>query len=151
MSQSDSDPTRNSLFQKSWRRNLKKYAKGILGGAQHSSAVLGGGLGSHFALETGSSFVVKLSHFRTFQELVAHLGGFFFGCAERKPNVFLGGVGISARQEPRLFLRPPQAVFLGIMKEQPTSEELFLFEGFNGRLGQSSSSRLVAPGRSFKF
>jgi len=40
----------------------KKYAKGILGGAQHSSAVLGGGLGSHFALETGSSFVVKLSH-----------------------------------------------------------------------------------------
>ena len=84
-------------------------------------------------------------------ELVAHSGGFFFGCAERKPYVFLGGIGIGARQEPRLFFRPPQAVFLGIMKEQPTSEELFLFEGFNGRLGQSSSSRLVAPGRSFKF
>ena len=94
---------------------------------------------------------LRPSHFRTFQELVAHLGGFFFGCAERKLNVFLGGVGVSARQGPRLFLRPPQAVFLCIMKEQPTSEELFLFEGFNGRLGQSSSSRLVAPGRSFKF
>ena len=37
------------------------------------------------------------------------------------------------------------------MVVQPTSEILFLFEGFNGRLGQSSSSRLVAPGRSFKL
>ena len=35
---------------------------------------------------------------------------------------------------------------------QPTSERLFLFVvGFNGRLGQSSLSRLVAPGRSFKL
>jgi hypothetical protein len=69
------------------------------------------GLGSHFALETGSSFVVKLSQVRTFLELVAHSGGFFFGCAERKPDVFLGRIGIGARQEPRLFFRPPQAVF----------------------------------------
>ena len=84
-------------------------------------------------------------------EIVARKGGFFFGFAEQKPDVFLGGIGIGARREPRLFFRPPRAVFLDIMKEQPTSEELFLFEGFNGRLGQSSSSRLVAPGRSFKF
>ncbi len=41
--------------------------------------------------------------------------------------------------------------FYDTIKEQPTSEELFLFEGLNGRLGQSSSSRLVAPGRSFKL
>jgi len=59
--------------------------------------------------------------------LVAHLGGFFFGCAERKPNVFLGGIGIGARREPRLFFRPPQAVFLDIMKEQPTTDNLFSF------------------------
>jgi len=84
----------------------KKYAKGILGGAQHSSAVLGGGLGSHLALETGSSFVVKLSQIRTFLELVAHSGGFFFGCAMQNPYVFLGGIGIGARQKPRLFFRP---------------------------------------------
>jgi hypothetical protein len=56
--------------------------------------------------------VVKLSHFRTFQELTAHSGGFFFGCAERKPDVFLGGMSLGARQEPRLFFGPPQAVYL---------------------------------------
>jgi len=73
----------------------------------------------------GSNFVVKLSQNWTFFRIAAQMRRFFFGFAEQNPDVFLGGIGIEARREPRLFFRPPQAVFLDIMKEQPTSEELF--------------------------
>jgi hypothetical protein len=83
--------------------------------------------------------------------LVAREGGFFSGRAQRRPDVFRGEMGNWARREPRFFVTAASGGVYGKIKEQPTSEELFLFEGFNGRLGQSSSSRLVAPGRSFKL
>jgi hypothetical protein len=64
VSQSDSDPTRNTLFlfQKFSAGEIQKnMQRGFLGGAQHGLPCQAAGLGSHFALETGSSFVVKLS------------------------------------------------------------------------------------------
>jgi len=55
----------------------------------------------------GSSSVVKLRHKQTFLEIAVRMGGFFFGCAERQPDVFRGEVGAGARLEPRFFGCPP--------------------------------------------
>jgi len=63
-------------------------------------------------LEIGSSFVVKLSQIATFFGIAAQMRRFFFGFAEQNPDVFLGGIGTTARREPRLFFRPPQAVLI---------------------------------------
>jgi len=48
-------------------------------------------------LKIGSSESVKTYHKRTFLEIVARLGGFIFGCAERKPNVLGGRNSLSSR------------------------------------------------------
>ena len=39
----------------------------------------------------GSSEFKKSLQFGLFEEIIARKGGFFFGCAERKPRVFQGG------------------------------------------------------------
>jgi len=52
----------------------------------------------------GSSLVVEMRQNETFRGIVARMGGFFFGRAERGPDVFRGGMGIWARQEPRFFV-----------------------------------------------
>ncbi len=54
------------------------------------------GLGLAFTLEVGSCQLVKLHHFGKRTEIVALLGDFFFGCAERKPADFLGGGNFGA-------------------------------------------------------
>jgi hypothetical protein len=41
-------------------------------------------------LEVGSSLVVDRHQKETFSEIVALSGGFFFGFAEQKPDVFRG-------------------------------------------------------------
>jgi len=51
-----------------------------------------------------SSFRVESHHFGTKLELVALSGGFFFGHAERRPDVFLGGIGKLTRLKRRVFL-----------------------------------------------
>lgn len=66
--------------------------------------------------------------------------------------MFFWGEFGKLRGSSRAFLFDRHCRFLFvILKLQPTSERLFLFERLNGRLGQSSLSRLVAPGRSFKL
>jgi len=66
----DSDPTEKPFQlkkKKSAGEISKKYAKAFSGGTQRGLArARRRGLVSHFALEMGSNFVVKLSHFRTF-------------------------------------------------------------------------------------
>jgi hypothetical protein len=67
MSQSDSDPTRNTLFQ------IQKFSAGEISknmqrvfwaGRSAGLPAQAAGLGSHFLLEMGSNFVVKLSHIK---------------------------------------------------------------------------------------
>lgn len=65
-----------------------------------------------FRGKMGSSAVVELRQQWTNFRNVAHMGGFFFGCAERRPKVFLGGVRF-CRRETSAFL------FSGKIKEQP--------------------------------
>ena len=55
------------------------------------------GLGSALRAKIGSSESVKTYHKRTFLEIVARKGGFFFGCAERKPNVLGGRNSLGSR------------------------------------------------------
>ena len=52
----------------------------------------------------GSSSVVKLRQDETFFGIAVRMGGFFFGCAERDPDVFRGEMGNWARREPRFFV-----------------------------------------------
>ncbi len=47
---------------------------------------------------------LSLRQNETFRGIVARMGGFFFGSAEQGPDVFRGGMGIWARQEPRFFV-----------------------------------------------
>ncbi len=51
-----------------------------------------------------SSFRVESHHFGTKLELVVLSGGFFFGRAERRPDVFLGGIGKLPRINARIFV-----------------------------------------------
>ena len=83
--------------------NLKN-AKGFSGGARSSFAGTGGGA-SALRAKMGSSGFVKSHQESIFREIVARMGGFFFGCAERKPDVFRGEMRLGARREPRFFVR----------------------------------------------
>ena len=58
---------------------------------------------SDFCAKMGSSAVVELRQQWTNFRIVARMGGFFFGCAEREPDVFRGEMGAGARLEPRFF------------------------------------------------
>jgi len=48
-------------------------------------------------------FVVEVHQKWTFGKIVAHLGGFFFGGAERQPDVFRGRKRIMGSLRLRLF------------------------------------------------
>ena len=52
----------------------------------------------------GSSSVVKLRQDETFFGIAVRMGGFFFGCVERDPDVFRGKMGAGARLEPRFLV-----------------------------------------------
>ena len=67
--------------------------------------MLGGVAWLALRAKMGSSGFVKSHHESIFSEIVAREGGFFFGCAERKPDVFRGEMGFGARREPRFFVR----------------------------------------------
>ena len=73
-------------------------------GARSSFAGTGGGA-SALRAKMGSSGFVKSHQESIFREIVARMGGFFFGCAERKPDVFRGEMRLGARREPRFFVR----------------------------------------------
>jgi len=67
--------------------------------------VLGGGAAwLVHSLKIGSSFRVQSHQFRTKTEIVALSGGFFFGCAQREPAVFLGGMKKLPRYSARIFI-----------------------------------------------
>ena len=63
------------------------------GGARFGFAKTGGGawLLRWLSVKIGSSECVKSLQNGLFEEIVARLGGFFLGGAERQPSVFLGG------------------------------------------------------------
>ena len=54
-------------------------------------AVLGGVATSALCAKMGSSEFKKSLQVGRNEEIIARMGDFFFGCAERKPRVFLGG------------------------------------------------------------
>jgi hypothetical protein len=60
------------------------------GGARFGFAKTGGGAWLALRAKIGSSVGVKLYQKCTFSEIVARERRFFFGCAERRPNVFRG-------------------------------------------------------------
>ena len=74
----------------------------FLAGRSGQTCLLGGGLGSALRAKIGSSVGVKLYQKRTFREIAARKRRFFFGCAERKPNV-LGGRNSLGSRRLRLF------------------------------------------------
>ena len=63
----------------------------FLGGARSSSAGTGGGAWLALRAKMGSSVGVKTHQIAIFRGNGARKRSFFFGCAERKPDVFLGG------------------------------------------------------------
>ena len=83
----------------------------FLAGRSVGLPTLGGGACLALRAKMGSSGFVKSHQESIFSEIVAREGGFFFGCAERKPDVFRGEMGIGARREPRFFVRHAVAVF----------------------------------------
>ena len=86
-------------------------------------------------LEIGSSFVVKMSQNCTRTEIVARKGGFFFGRAKRRPDVFRGEMGNWVRREPRFFVRRKRRFSGKIESGNQFNEQAVIF-GFNSRLGQ---------------
>ena len=61
------------------------------------------GLSLGILLEIGSSFVIERCQKETFLEIVAREGGFFFGCAERRPRIFQRGRNFWGSRWLRLF------------------------------------------------
>ena len=70
---------------------------GFSGGARFGFAKTGGGAWLALRAKIGSSVGVKLYQKCTFSEIVAREGGFFFGCAERRPNVLGGRNSLGSR------------------------------------------------------
>ena len=64
------------------------------------------GAGASLALRAkiGSSFGIQSHQIGTKTEIVAREGGFFFGRAERRPDVFLGGMKKLPRINARIFV-----------------------------------------------
>ena len=83
----------------------------FLSGRSARLRALGGGACLALRAKMGSSGFVKSHQESIFSEIVAREGGFFFGRAERRPDVFRGEMGTRARREPRFFVRHAVAVF----------------------------------------
>ncbi len=105
-------PEKPSLFQiqkisagKS-QKNIQRLV--FSGGARSSLAGTGGVAWLALRAKMGSSGFVKSHQESIFSEIVARLGGFFFGRAERRPDVFRGEMGFRVRREPRFFVRRKQ-------------------------------------------
>jgi len=102
------EPTEKSLFlhQKKFGGGKSQKCKGTFsGGARSSFAGTGGGAWLALRAKMGSSDFVKSHQKWIFQRFQARCACFFFGCAERKPDVFRGEMGFGARREPRFFVR----------------------------------------------
>ena len=84
---------------------MQKNAKSFLGGAQHTQACTRrrGLCNSAFFLKIGSSEVVKSHQKWTKVRISGALRRFFFGCAERRPNVFRGEKRALGSRRLRLF------------------------------------------------
>ena len=152
------EPPEDTLF--NWKRNLggknQKINQRVFWWSErafHARRRRVWAYASSFALKFSSNLVVKLHQIRTKLQIRARERLFCWGnCgfAQQNPSVFLGGeLRFGVHRHAFCFCRLWR--ICDIIKEQPTTERLFLFEGFNGRLGQSSLSRLVAPGRSLKL
>ena len=102
---SDPPETAFSIKNKKSAGENSKNAKAFSGGAQRTLACARrwGLQLSAFFLKIGSSLVVQGHQTRNKIELVALLGGFFFGFAEQKPRIFRGGRNFWGSRRLRLF------------------------------------------------
>ena len=84
--------------------NLRKKAKGAAGEARPAPLDRRRGSELVFCAKMGSSEFVKSDQFGKIPGIVARMGDFFFGSAQRIPKGFLGGVRFGAPASWRTFL-----------------------------------------------